>query len=185
MNNLKIVRSRRKTMSIEVKSEGQVVVRAPIFCSKHRINAFLKEKRSWIEKSLQNMESKRKSSIPLNSHEIDALRKNAKEVIPEKVTQFASIMGLQYNGIKITSATRRFGSCSGKNSLCFSLYLMQFSDELIDYVVVHELAHTVHHNHSKEFYGLVEKYIPDYKIRQKKLKGRGCPINHKLLEENL
>ena len=60
---------------------------------------------------------------------------------------------------------------------------MQFDDELIDYVVVHELAHTVHHNHSKAFYNLVEKYIPDYKARQKKLKGRGCPINHKILEE--
>lgn len=185
MNSLEIIRSRRKTISIEVKPSGEVIVRAPIFCTKHRINAFIKEKQSWIEKTLKNLQKTRVASVPLTQEEINALRKKAKEVLPKKVAQFSEIMGLNYSSIKITSATKRFGSCSGKNGLCFSLFLMQFEDPLIDYVVVHELAHTVHHNHSKAFYNLVEKHLPDYKSRQKKLKGRGCPINHKLLEETL
>lgn len=185
MNNLEIIRSRRKTISIEVKSSGEVKVRAPIFCTKRRINAFIKEKQGWIEKTLKNLQKSRVASVPLTQEEIKELREKAKEIIPKKVAYFAETMGLKYNSIKITSATKRFGSCSGKNGLCFSLFLMQFEDSLIDYVVVHELAHTVHHNHSKAFYDLVEKYLPDYKLRQKKLKGRGCPINHKLLEETL
>ncbi len=185
MNNLEIIRSRRKTISIEVKPSGEVVVRAPIFCTKRRIDAFIKEKQGWVEKTLKNLQKKKSASVPLTQEEINALRKKAKEVLPKKVAQFSEITGLKYSSIKITSATKRFGSCSGKNGLCFSLFLMQFEDPLIDYVVVHELAHTVHHNHSKAFYDLVEKYLPDYKIRQKKLKGRGCPINHKLLEETL
>ena len=178
MNNLEIIRSRRKTISIEVKSSGEVKVRAPIFCTKRRINAFIKEKQCWIEKTLKNLQKLRVASVPLTQEEIKELREKAKEIIPKKVAYFAETMGLKYNSIKITSATKRFGSCSGKNGLCFSLFLMQFEDSLIDCVVVHD-------NHSKAFYDLVEKYLPDYKLRQKKLKGRGCPINHKLLEETL
>ena len=80
-------------------------------------------------------------------------------------------MGTDYTGIKITSAKTRYGSCSAKNSLCFSLYLMQKPLYAVDYVIVHELAHTVHHNHGKDFYKLIEKYMPDYKDRISFLKG--------------
>lgn len=80
-------------------------------------------------------------------------------------------MGTDYTGIKITSAKTRYGSCSAKNSLCFSLYLMQKPLYAVDYVIVHELAHTVHHNHGKDFYKLIEKYMPDYKDRISVLKG--------------
>ena len=76
-------------------------------------------------------------------------------------------MGVEPTCIKINSAKKRYGSCSGKNSLNFSLYLMDKDERFIDYVVVHELAHIVHHNHSKEFYALIEKYMPDYKERKK------------------
>ncbi len=183
MDNVEIIKSRRKTISIEISKNGKVTVRAPYFCPKFRINVFLKEKQSWIQNTINKMLENKVESVPLSVEEIKELRKKAKEIIPQKVARFAALMGVTYSGIKITSATKRFGSCSAKNSLCFSLYLMQFGDELIDYVVVHELAHTVHHNHSKEFYKLVERYLPDYSVRQKKLKDRACPINHKLLEE--
>lgn len=79
-------------------------------------------------------------------------------------------MGVSPTGIKITSAKKRFGSCSGKNSLCFSFMLMQYPEEAVDYVVVHELAHIRHHNHSRDFYRFIEKYMPDYKEREKLLK---------------
>lgn len=79
-------------------------------------------------------------------------------------------MNLYPTALKITSAKTRFGSCSGKDSICFSYLLMRYPDEAIDYVVVHELAHIKHKNHSKAFYTLIEKYLPDYKEREKLLK---------------
>ena len=99
-----------------------------------------------------------------------ALKLKAKEIIPQKVEHFAKIMNLKPTSVKITSAQKRFGSCSGKNSLCFSYILMQYPEKAIDYVVVHELAHIVHKNHSKDFYKLIATYLPDYKERIKLLK---------------
>ena len=79
-------------------------------------------------------------------------------------------MDLTPASVKITSARTRFGSCSGKNSVCFSWYLMRYPDEAIDYVVVHELAHLRHHDHSPAFYALVERYLPDWRERMRLLK---------------
>ena len=80
-------------------------------------------------------------------------------------------MGVQPTGVKITAARTRFGSCSTKNSLCFSLRLMRYPDECVDYVVVHELAHIRHKNHSRAFYQEVARYLPDYAAREAKLRG--------------
>ena len=74
--------------------------------------------------------------------------------------------------MKITSAKTRFGSCSNRRSICFSCFLMLYPDDAIDYVIVHELAHLKHMNHSPAFYRLVERYLPDYKRREALLKGR-------------
>ena len=69
--------------------------------------------------------------------------------------------------VKINSAKKRYGSCSGTNNLNFSLYLMDKDERFIDYVVVHELAHIKHHNHSSDFYKFIEQFMPDYKYRMK------------------
>ena len=79
-------------------------------------------------------------------------------------------MGLTPTGIKITAARKRYGSCSGKNSLCFSCFLMRCPEEAIDLVVVHELCHIRVKNHSAAFYALLAQYLPDYKERKKLLK---------------
>ena len=94
----------------------------------------------------------------------------AKDIIPEKVKYYANLTGLSPSGVKITGAKKRFGSCSGKNSLCFSYLLMRYPEEFIDYVVLHEIAHIKHHNHKREFYGLIKEYMPDYLERQKLIK---------------
>ncbi len=86
------------------------------------------------------------------------------------VRHWAQEMGVTPTGLKITSARTRFGSCSGKNSLCFSLYLMEYPPEAIEAVVVHELAHIRHKNHGSDFYTLVRQYLPDYDARIKLLK---------------
>ena len=75
-------------------------------------------------------------------------------------------MGLTPAGISITGAEKRFGSCSGKNRLCFSWRLMLYPPEAVDYVVVHELAHIRHKNHGRDFYALVASILPDYRQRE-------------------
>lgn len=99
----------------------------------------------------------------------DWYRKQAARHIPERVTHFAEQFDLKVEKVRITSARTRWGSCSPKGTLSFSWRLMMAPPDVIDYVVIHELAHTVHHNHSKRFWKLVERWLPDYKERRKQL----------------
>ena len=94
----------------------------------------------------------------------------AKAYLPERVAYYAAIMGVEPAGITVTGARKRFGSCSGKNRICFSWRVMEYPKELVDYVIVHELAHIKHHNHSREFYDFIATVMPDHKERSKKLK---------------
>jgi predicted metal-dependent hydrolase len=101
------------------------------------------------------------------------LKAEAKRYIPGRVGHYAGLMGLQPEGVRITSALGRWGSCSAGRRLNFAWMLMMADDGAIDYVVVHELAHMVHMNHSADFYGLVRKYCPDYVVQKGKLKRLG------------
>ena len=94
----------------------------------------------------------------------------ALKYIPPMVKEQADIMGLTPTGLHITSARTRWGSCSGKNSVNFSCYLMKASPECIRYVIIHELAHIKHHDHSKKFWQLVERYCPDYRRLKQELR---------------
>lgn len=94
----------------------------------------------------------------------------AAEYLPERVRYFARIMGVQPSAVKISNARKRWGSCSGKNSLNFAWRLMMTPPECVDYVVVHELAHIREHNHSPEFWAIVEDVMPDYRRRTKLLR---------------
>ena len=100
-------------------------------------------------------------------------RQQAKQWIVERVKHLAELHQLHYEKVKITSARTRWGSCSPKNTLSFSWRLMLTPPEVIEYVIIHELAHTVHHNHSKRFWKLVENLLPDYKARRKLLRQYG------------
>ncbi|MFA6082231.1 MAG: SprT family zinc-dependent metalloprotease [Patescibacteria group bacterium] len=91
----------------------------------------------------------------------------------QRLDQFATLMDIKYHAVKITSATSRWGSCNHLNSISLNWKLIQVPKDVIDYVVVHELAHILQHNHSKLFWAEVEKVLPDYKIRRKWLKDHG------------
>lgn len=164
-----IIKSKRKTISLSVDDNLNIVVRAPYSVSDRQIGNFIKSNSKWIEKTI----SRKKSyldRVNISYEEQYQLINKAKSIIPKRVEYYSKIMNLSPCAVKITGAKKRFGSCNSKNSLCFSYYLMQYPNEAIDYVVVHELAHIVHHNHSRDFYALVEKYMPDYKKREKLLK---------------
>mgnify|MGYP003446485401 CR=1 FL=1 len=162
-----LIRSNRKSVSIQVDVDCNIVVRAPLRLSQNEIDIILLEKKKWLEKTIILQREKKKSVKEYTDDEIKLLRKKAKEIIPEKVEYYSGLMQLYPTSVKINSAKKRYGSCSGTNNLNFSLYLMDKDERFIDYVVVHELAHIKHHNHSKEFYSLIEKYMPDYKQRKK------------------
>lgn len=164
-----IVYSRRKTIAIQVSEEAKVTVRAPLRTSSKYILNFVESKYEWIINSIKKQDH-RAQLYNLSAEEIKGLMLSAKTVIPKRVEYYSKLMGLTPTAVKINSAKTRFGSCSGKNSLNFSVYLMLFPQEAIDYVVVHELAHIKHHNHSKEFYRLIEEFMPDYKTRAAMLK---------------
>ena len=92
--------------------------------------------------------------------------RRAKEILPPKVAHYAALLGVEPTGLTVTSARTRFGSCSGKNRLSFSWRLMDYPEEAIDYVVVHELCHIRHHDHSPAFYDLIASVMPDHKARR-------------------
>lgn len=171
MTEYKLVYSNRKSLSIEVNKNLEVIVRSPFFVSKKQIERFVSEREKWIESARQKIINRPKNTdINLSDEMIKKSKQKAKEILPNKVEYYSGLMDLYPTSIKITSAKTRFGSCSYKNSICFSYRLMLYPDDAIDYVVVHELAHIKYKNHSKNFYKLIEKYMPDYRERQKLLK---------------
>ncbi|MBE6036376.1 MAG: M48 family metallopeptidase [Clostridiales bacterium] len=178
----RLIRSYRRTISLEVTPNLEIIVRAPRFASKASIDAFVASRRDWIRKALERQKN-RPQRPELTPEELRILKEKARLYLPEKVAHYAGLMGLTPEngplyptGLKITSAKTRWGSCSPKNSLCFSCRLMQYPEAAIDYVIVHELAHIYHKNHGPAFYKCVETYLPDYKARRSLLKEpRSCP----------
>lgn len=165
-----LVRSQRKTLALEIKSDGRVVVRAPARLAQKKIDAFVSQHTAWIEEH-QAIQQKRRDAHPEpTEEEREALIRRAREILPGKVERYSQVMGLYPTGITVTGARKRFGSCSGKNRICFSWRLMQYPEEAIDYVVVHELAHIRHKDHSRAFYACVEEVLPDWRERRKMLK---------------
>jgi predicted metal-dependent hydrolase len=101
---------------------------------------------------------------------VQVYRMLARREIAEKVESFANRMGVTQGAVKINGAKSRWGSCSGKKSLNFSWRLIMADDEVVDYVVVHELAHITEMNHSQRFWDIVAAVLPDYPERRKRLK---------------
>lgn len=167
-----IIYSNRRTLCAEVRQDGSVIIRAPKGCGKKEILRFIENHKEWIEKALLKQSVRRQSPYrkALSDAEIDILKKRAQSHIPPRVKYFADIMNLFPSAVKISSAETRFGSCSALNSLNFSYRLMLYPKEAIDYVIVHELAHIKHKNHSRDFYNLIARYMPDYKAREAMLK---------------
>lgn len=166
-----LIRSKRKTLALEVRRGGQVIVRSPLRLSEQKITEFLKLRYDWLIKAIERQKNK-KSKYDIPPEQIATLKQKAKEILPKRVEYYSRIMKLYPKAVKINSAKTRFGSCSSQNNLNFSAFLMLYPIEAIDYVVVHELAHIKYKNHQKEFYNLVASYMPDYKKRAALLKDK-------------
>ena len=182
MNNLnkegvsvKVTRAARKTISIQIKADG-IYVRAPLRMSDAEIEFFLDSKSDWIREHLRMVEERNsatKNLQPYTYEELLDLADKALQTIPERVKYYAAIIGVDYGNITIRNQRTRWGSCSSKGNLNFNCLLMLLPDEIIDSVVVHELCHRKHMNHSPQFYAEVEKAFPNYQRCNTWLKENG------------
>ena len=159
-------RSRRKTAALEVTETGDVIVRAPLRMPQSTIDAFVEGHRAWIASAQARQAARRQRWDAVTPEKEAELRRQAAQLLPQLVARYGAVMGLQPTAVKITAARTRFGSCSGKDSICFSWRLLCYPMAAVEYVVVHELAHITHKNHGPQFWALVAQVLPDYKQRQ-------------------
>lgn len=170
-----IIRSNRKTLSIQLKP-GEIIARAPLHVKDKEIYGFIETKKGWIEKNFARIDERQKALDevkPFTDEEIKSLAEKAKVIIPERVKYYAPKIGVTYNRITIRCQRTRWGSCSSKGNLNFNCLLALFPLEIIDSVVVHELCHRKHMNHSPQFYAEIEKVFPEYKKWHKWLSDNG------------
>lgn len=164
-----LIRSGRKTLSLSLKDDGSLLVRAPRFTPVHRIEEFILSKEKWIQEKQSLLAERRRNHPPKNEIEQKKQIENSYSVLLPLVKDYASRMGVRPVSVRITRAEKRFGSCSSAGHVCFSYRLIEYPEDAIRYVVVHELAHLKELNHSMRFWSIVEKYCPDYKKCQKLL----------------
>ena len=174
-----LIRSNRRSFSISISPDGQITVRVPIRATQKEISHLLIEKRIWIiTKYLEVQEKQRNRPVSeLTDTQRLALEKRyiaaAKEYFPKRVAHFHQFTGGSYNRITIRDQKTRWGSCSARGTLSFNWRLMLAPPAILDYVVVHELCHLTHMNHSAAFWQKVESVYPDYRTARKWLKDHG------------
>lgn len=167
------VRSNRKTTAIQINEKGDIIVRSPYSVSRRKVEQMLREKQDWIEKHQKAIKERENSRREMTEQERREGIERAKQILPARIQYYAKIMGVTYGRITLREQKTRWGSCSSKGNLNFNWKLALMPDEILDYVVVHELAHRVHMNHSPEFWGLVQRYMPDYRECKRKLRDIG------------
>ena len=170
------IRSRRKTIAIQIDRNGQVILRTPYGITKRQAEKFLDEKKDWILKTIRQVENRKTDQIMISEEQRREGIERAKRIFPERTAYFALRMGVDYGRITIREQKTRWGSCSSKGNLNFNCLLMLMPPEVIDYVVVHELCHRKQMNHSKAFWKEVEKILPNYKDSVGWLKKEGGGI---------
>jgi len=185
MKDIVIIKDKRKRrgISITIKNNGEIILRAPLNTSDSEINRVISEKTPWIEKTISKvLERKNKAELlpKYTDEDIKKLEFAAKSEIPKIVERYSMILGLTYNKISFRTQKTRWGSCSTKKNLNFNIAIMEAPQQVREYLVVHELAHLKHMNHSKKFWDYVEKQIPDYKIWEKWLKTEGKVVMTRL-----
>jgi predicted metal-dependent hydrolase len=217
MQKVRIIRSKRKTLSIEVHPDGEVLIRAPLRLPKKMIDRVLEEKHDWVRRKLADFENQRAGQplrnfnpgetfpflgqrypLHLRDRARPALalengcfllargaleqaeevferwyRAEAQRVFAERLAYYSALTGLQPERLRLSSARTRWGSCSTSGTLSLNWRLILAPPTILDYVILHELAHMKIKNHQRAFWELVEKMLPDYAARRKWLKDYG------------
>lgn len=162
-------------ISISVRGTGQVRLSYPYGVSQRRAMEFLDQKCDWIEQARARLAARTPAQPPLPPAEarayVEALRRAAKVDLPERLERLARQTALRCERLTIRASRTKWGNCTGRNHLSLSLFLMTLPEHLRDYVIIHELCHTVHHNHSPRFHALVDHHVGGHeKALNKELK---------------
>ncbi len=157
-----VISPRARRISLTVKASGEVCLICPVGVPPSRALEFLETKREWIAKARERMAGRRKAlPLELSAEErklyVERLRREAKADLPQRVERISAATGLKYEKLTIRAARTKWGSCTSRNNISLSLFLMILPEHLRDFVILHELCHTRHHNHSPRFHALVNK----------------------------
>jgi predicted metal-dependent hydrolase len=184
-----IVRSSRKTLSLQMKPDGHLVVRAPHRTSDRQIRQFVENNSAWIQKHRKLIEQRRRQEEmnpppAITKETLERLRSLASGTIPPRVSYYANLMGVSYGRITIRAQKSRWGSCSAKGNLNFNCLLMLTPPEVQNYVIVHELCHRKQMNHSPAFWREVEQIMPEYRRHRLWLKKNGGALIRSMISQN-
>jgi len=155
------VNARAWGMRISVRVDGEVVVTTPRFVTKRMIDSFVATHTDWISRHVARARARTVMRIPRK--DVATLKKHARELAESRCAHFARQYGLTYKKISIRAQKSRWGSCSTAGNLSFNYKIALLPPHLADYIVVHEICHLVHMNHSKKFWDLVAQTMPDHK----------------------
>ncbi|MFP6134774.1 M48 family metallopeptidase [Helicobacter pylori] len=176
-----------KTLSLNITPSLEVILKMPNSCSQARASAFLKDQEAWLKKTLSAMQEKYsllhsrletyQNKILVfdevknaNDYTLTELKKILKTYLEQKLPLIAQKMQTAYTRFSIRNNAKVLGSCSYHNRLSFALLLVCAPKEAIDYVIIHELAHTIHKNHSQNFWRCVQIFCPNYRALRERLK---------------
>ena len=183
---VEIVRSKRRSMALQIRTDGSVLARVPMRVSDRTIRRFVTSHARWIEENRSQMFARRQylAENPYDIPEWESLtasdKKIAKQKIIERVDYYADCMGIDYGSISMRNQKSRWGNCSSKGNLNFNCLLMLTPPEVLDYVVVHELCHRKEMNHSARFWAEIGRVMPDYEIQRKWLRENGTALISRL-----
>ena len=164
-----IIKSARRTAVIEIKQNGDVVVRVPVNMKTADVNSFIERNEKKIEKYLNKL-PKSEGVQKLTDKDKKILAQLCMERFLPRVEYFALLLGVRYSKLTFRAQKTRWGSCSKDGNISLNILLYYLDESLSDYIIVHELSHRKQMNHSKKFWENVEKILPDYRDRRKKLR---------------
>lgn len=171
-----IIYSKRKSIGLCVGKNGSITVRAPLGCPRSLTDSFVCQKRDWIEKQLEKaalVKAEAEAAGEISKEELLSLAKRLRSVLDEKLPYYASLIGVSFGRVTVRAQRFKWGSCSSKGNLSFNCLLMLAPEEVLDYVIVHELCHRKHMDHSKRFWALVKSVLPDHEKPRRWLKEHG------------
>lgn len=166
-------RGGRKSLTVSVTPQGELLIKAPLAMSDREIERFLNGKRYWIYKQGIRVRREAASRVQISETEEKAYREQARKQLLARTDHYKQILGVEYGRIRIGDQKTRWGSCSSRKTISYNWRLIRMPEEIQDYVVVHELCHLLHMDHSRAFWNEVAGVLPDYQERRRWLKENG------------